>query len=332
MNLSILDIEDINIYLHQHLNLPDDEVYVRAAIAGNGNMNAVLRVVTNKNNSFVVKKSFPYVHKYPHIAAPLERNELEAIFYQLLQTTESIQTFLPRVLYYDQQKRLLWLEDLGDALDYIYLYQRNQPLELATISKLINFLSILHHSQQTKLNVDINDNVGMKMLNYEYIFVNPFEANNGLNLDAITLGLGDIAKKYMEDAHLLIKIKYLGQLYLQVGKTLLHGDFYPCSWLSTAQGLKIIDFEFAFYGFAEFDLSVLYAHLILTNHDEGLFFEALHIYKNNENLNLNLIKAWAGVEIFRRIIGVAQLPMRVDLMVKKDLLDKAYSLVNKISL
>lgn len=328
MNLQILGIEDPNTYLQQFLS--EGECCEKVSVAGMGNMNLVLRLETNQNRSFIVKKAFPYVYKYPSIEAPVERNELEAIFYRLLSANGHIQTFLPKALLYDNQKQLLWLEDLGETADYAHLYDLKTKLSLDKIKQLVSFLSILHRTPVPIEDNPLADNLLMRELNHKYIFINPFQADNGLNLDAITDGLAAVAGKYVSDKNLLAKINDLGNLYLQKGKTLLHGDFYPCSWLETPKGLKIIDFEFAFCGWAEFDLSVLYAHLILTEHADSLFFDSLASYENNELLNLKLIEAWAGVEIFRRLLGVAQLPLAGDLSTKKMLLEKAYHLITNV--
>jgi len=68
---------------------------------------------------------------------------------------------------------------------------------------------------------------------------------------------------------LTLRAKELGDLYLSDGPTLLHGDFYPGSWLRTTQGIRIIDPEFAFTGAAEFDVGVFAAHLAFTGLDDA---------------------------------------------------------------
>ncbi len=70
----------------------------------------------------------------------------------------------------------------------------------------------------------------------------------------------------------------------------------------------IIDPEFCFLGPPAFDLGVLYAHLHLARQPVELaVFDAT-------------AKAFAGAEIMRRLIGVAQLPLEADLEEKSALL------------
>ena len=55
----------------------------------------------------------------------------------------------------------------------------------------------------------------------------------------------------------------VGDIYLSDdGGVLLHGDYYPGSWLKTDAGFRVIDPEFCFLGPPEFDLGVLAAHWI----------------------------------------------------------------------
>ena len=321
--LELINGGDINTYAQTYLKI--NSPIQRVTVAGQGNMNLVLRLETIDYQHFIVKKSFSFVYKYPQVAAPLERNRVEAQFYQQLQPFENIQIFLAQLLFYDEQNQLLWLEDLGETADFGHLYGLKTSISAAIVQQLMQFLSILHAVKPS--NSLLWENRAMRQLNHEYIFVNPFQANNGINLDATTAGLGAVAADYLKDELLLTKIKLLGDLYLKNGDVLLHGDFYPNSWLTTAQGLKIIDFEFTFGGFAEFDLSVLYAHLCLTFQSEQLFWEALQHYENCERLDIKLIKAWAGAEIFRRLLGLAQLPLAADLAQKDSLLKKAYQLI-----
>ena len=48
-----------------------------------------------------------------------------------------------------------------------------------------------------------------------------------------------------------------GERYLAEGSTLLHGDYYPGSWMTVDDAVFVIDPEFSFKGFPEFDLGVM---------------------------------------------------------------------------
>ncbi|MDP6909125.1 MAG: phosphotransferase, partial [Flavobacteriales bacterium] len=111
------------------------------------------------------------------------------------------------------------------------------------------------------------------------------------------------------------------------GNKLLHGDFYPGSWLKTDSGFKMIDPEFCFMGPAEFELGVTVAHLKMAEQSESLIKDLFVYYHFDTKFDGTLFSKFAGMEIIRRIIGLAQLPLDLDLKERLDLLDEAYELV-----
>ncbi len=123
------------------------------------------------------------------------------------------------------------------------------------------------------------------------------------------------------------KAHELGAIYLKDGDTLLHGDYYPGSWLKTSAGLKIIDPEFCFYGRAEFDLGVMVAHLKMAQQDDEVKKAVIASYKKTAGFNEQLLNEFIGIEIIRRIIGLAQLPLTLTLAEKEGLLEEALPLL-----
>ena len=91
-------------------------------------------------------------------------------------------------------------------------------------------------------------------------------------------------------------------------------------------GIRIIDPEFCFFGPPEFDAGCMMAHLHLANEPvQGIDAAVDHFCKSG--LNLKLMNQFAGVEIMRRLIGVAQLPVAYGLARKTALLELSRQLV-----
>jgi 5-methylthioribose kinase len=88
-----------------------------------------------------------------------------------------------------------------------------------------------------------------------------------------------------------------------------------------ASGIKIIDPEFGGLGDPEFDLGVLLAHLDLARQDTQLSKLVQETY--NTPLDWSLVEQYRGVELLRRLIGIAQLPVSLSLDEKKSLLARA---------
>jgi len=124
-------------------------------------------------------------------------------------------------------------------------------------------------------------------------------------------------------------LELLGSLYLSKGKYLLHGDYYPGSWLKTAKGIQIIDPEFCYYGSREFDLGVFIAHLYLSQQDENLIAVIEREYTAFADLDPKILSGFIGIEIMRRLIGLAQLPLKMNVKEKAKLLELAYQLIMK---
>lgn len=315
-------------YLRRKEWITDDETVVALGKAGEGNMNCVLRADTGKRK-IIIKQSRGYVEKYPQVAAPANRVVIEGSFYRKISSQIKISQMMPELLGVDEENNIMLLEDLGDAKDYTFLYDRKEGLSDTEIINLVSYLDELHN-QVKKLTEDTTlSNREMKLLNHEHIFNYPFRVNNGFNLDTIEEGLQAISMPYKTDSLLKKKLENLGSLYLSEGAYLLHGDFYPGSWLETKTGIKIIDAEFCFYGLREFDLGVMMAHLYFSGLDEKVLPLIKKNYTAFNELDIEVLDGFTGAEIMRRLLGLAQLPLKLTLAEREQLVEKGYQLVMK---
>ena len=289
---------------------------------GEGNMNVVLRIRTNKR-SFILKQSRPFVQKYQEIVAPIERIDVEYQFYKAVKN-KTIAPHIPKVLSYSKDNYLLILEDLGDCKDMSYLYDERH-INIVQFNQLVDIASQIHKSVPKAY----PENMELRLLNYQHIFVLPFLKESDFSLNTIQDGLQELAYIYRNDSVLKKEISKVGEHYLLKGDTLLHGDYYPGSWMTKGNHIYVIDPEFSFMGFVEFDIGVLVAHSIMIT----MNIDGLETIKNRypEKLNNLLLAKVAGIEIMRRLIGLAQLPLKRTIAEKKLLLEMARDLIlNKI--
>ncbi len=283
-----------------------------------GNMNFVVRVRLDRphagfGDSLIVKQARPWVERYPDIAAPVERAKFEARYYSLVGAVPLLAAHSPQLIHQDAGNHILVLEDLGATADLSSLY-RGFPLDTALhdgerlLPALVRYLSTLHVHFRENPPARPVVNKAMRQLNHEHIFDLPFRRDNGLDLDAYQPGLKAAFAKTC-DPVLAKAAQRLGELYLDLRRndTLLHGDFYPGSFLlDGGRHLYVIDPEFCFTGPAEFDFGVFAAHLYLSGNGARVA-EARALY--GHPLEEDLWRGFAGVEILRRIGGVAQLPL-----------------------
>lgn len=318
--------DDLVAYLRKNGWLQKDEELQKIEIAGPGNMNYTLRVHTTQR-SFVIKQSRPWVEKFPQIDAPAERAIIEGQFYQLVQLNGKLKKYTPTILGFDERSSIILLEDLGPAKDYNFLYAKGNDIDLAELEELTDIVSALHNDFNIHTTRERIYNRAMRKLNHEHLFVFPLMEENGFHLDTIQSGLQDVAMSYKTDEPYKKLVAKLGEVYLSDGETLLHGDYYPGSWLNTKDGVRLIDPEFCFFGPAEFDLAVFLAHMKMSQQDDRLMAQILNAYPGAQKLDAELLAGFAGVEIMRRIIGIAQLPLELSLDERTDLLEEARTLV-----
>ena len=299
--------------------------------AGEGNMNLTLRLVTN-NRSLILKQARPWVEKYPALAAPVGRSRVELAFYELSAGRAELTRAMPRLLGSDASSSVLALEDLGEAQDFTTLYRQGSLAE-SDIEELVAFLAALHRPLEglTSDQRTVFRNPDMRALNHEHIFRLPLARDNGLDLDAYSPGLTDAAEGLKDDARYAAAVAALGRRYLDDGPVLVHGDYFPGSWLRTSGGIRIIDPEFCFLGTAAFDVGVLLAHLALAQKPATVGERVLELYLSGPSHEgsdfVRLARAFAGVEIMRRLIGVAQLPLAHDPETRLALLEASRELV-----
>ncbi len=314
--------QELENFLKQQGWLAADEEVLLVEKPGEGNMNYVLRVKTNRQ-SLIIKQSRPWVEKYSQIEAPIGRIIVEAQFYDVLSEVPALSRYIPALKGFRAESFVMLVEDLGEASDFTKCYLKGETLSETELSHLIQFLSALHRLDVRAFREPFPDNLALRKLNAEHIFTYPYLADNGLDLDTIQEGLQALSAAYRQDQELKAEIDRLEEVYLSEGSTLLHGDYYPGSWLRTAQGTRIIDPEFSFVGFAEFDLGVMVAHLLMAQLDESLMRTSLAQYEPAAGFDHALFAGFCGAEVIRRLIGLAQLPLDLTLPERAALLQQA---------
>lgn len=328
---------------------------VSVCSAGDGNMNITLRVCfetketketkESSSSSLIVKQSPPFVAKYPSVAAPSARAAVEHRFTSLVADTPAIHRYFPEIHAFDAERNVICMEDLGsnaEDLTFLYRWRHRVSLSSEVIHEAAIFLRTLHdtfpaHTDAvTSHSKHARNNEAMRTLNAAHIFQIPLLADTGgmLDLDTITPGFAEVANTYRADAELSAAIHQLEPFYLcpdtkASNSALLHGDFFPGSiMLDQSNQLRIIDTEFSFVGAREFDIGVFLAHLHLCAQPEEVRSAFKKSYGVSECCDATLLAQFTGVEIIRRLIGVAQLPLHgVTLKEKCALLAEARSLL-----
>lgn len=296
----------------------ENETIVSAESAGEGNMNATLRVVTTQR-TFILKQSRPWVAKFPQLDAPVERILVERDFAEATAGVPGLSGRMPKVLLADPKNFVLLIEDLGPASELSTIYADGRLLSREDLEALLDYAATLHRLQPRGFPL----NQQLKSLNHAHIFDLPFRPDNGFPLEEMHPGLGAIARPYQHDEQLRSVVSGLGELYMATGEQLIHGDFYPGSFLKVKNKVFVIDAEFAYLGRPEFDLGVLMAHLIMARTPEERLHQLDTDYDRIPGFDSSLSRQFCYVEIMRRLIGIAQLPLALSLDERQLLLERS---------
>ncbi len=289
--------------------LHGEEVITGVEKAGQGNMNVVLRVgmaAGDQGRTVILKQSRPWVAKYPSIPAPVERIAFERRWYEVVGKIAEVAEMMPRMLGASQSCHTLLLEDLGGSADLSWVYSGGE-LSNETIDELAWYLRALHDGTVGRVTGGY-DNRAMRELNHAHIFDVPLQDDNGVPLEELEEGLTAVVRELQNDETFRSYLEDTGDEYLAEGEALLHGDFFPGSWVETADGVRVIDPEFGFAGPREFDQGVAVAHLIMAERPK-LAKRFLESYGYDGVGDTVLLTSFTAAEIMRRLIGVAQLPL-----------------------
>ncbi len=306
-----------------------DERLVRCEKAGDGNMNLTVRVWTDRR-SVILKQARPWVEKYEHIAASPDRAVVEERFYRRVASIPGVASRMPKLLAADATACALLLEDLCGARDLTAMY-RGETLDDDDLRRLASYLRVLHTSTTGDPDPHFA-NRAMRALNHEHIFRVPLDPAARLDLDRFEAGLAAAARHIQAHKDFAARVAETGKRYLADGRCLVHGDFFPGSWLNgTAanrnDAIWVIDPEFCFHGDAELDVGCAVAHLALGRQELASARSFVEFYSQGDQTKLD--GAWVGryaaVEVMRRLIGVAQLPIVFSSPFRVKLLERARS-------
>jgi 5-methylthioribose kinase len=214
---------------------------------------------------------------------------------------------MPRLLAADRTAHALVLEDLTPAEDCTDAY-RGRGIAADELEALAAYARALHAGTRGAPDPAFA-NRSMRALNHAHIFRVPFVSPDDRGLERHEPGLTSVAAALARDAELMARVAAAGERYLADGPCLVHGDFFPGSWLRTPAGVRVIDPEFAFYGDAELDVGCALAHLALARQLTAIRTFLAAYAASAASFDETLVARYAAVEIMRRLLGIAQLPI-----------------------
>lgn len=337
-----LDDSTLPAYLRR-LGVFGDTERLQVEPAGDGNINFVRRVRADSGLSVIVKHARPTLERFPEYEAPTERLVFEHRFIACIaERAPEEAKRLPTVLHFDAAAPALVIEDLGDAprLDAVLSgSQAPQPPEMPeTVVGAMRQLGRLLGSFQRVTRGDAAAldhrfrNGGMRELHGEHIFSLPYE-RDAFPLDPDVRRHADqvLARPWLLDT-----IGALRTQYYERRDALVHADVQAGNVLLCGEQPVLLDAEIAHVGDPAFDLGTALTQLHFQRavaRDPGPAEAALAALcaghregGGDRDLEARATR-YAGVEMLRRTIGAARVPIAQDPSLAVVVLDYAAQLL-----
>lgn len=300
--------EALQSFLIEQALLEEGESIVYLQKAGDGNMNATLRLKSSLGKDWVVKQSRPFVKKYPDFEAPEERIADEVAFYERFGDAK-----MPKLLAFLEEARLAVYEYVPEVSDGTFLYEGFadglDADRLASLKALAAWLGQLH--SRTDLALDLPAARAMAEFQRHQMFDVPFSMLETRIQSGKASPWEQRAWDVCRSSAFLTARQGLNTRLMRESPALLHGDFFAKNWLfNKTGGFYVIDPEFCFYGPPEYDLGVMLAHMQLAQLPIPQMAEVLRAYSAAAGTyDAHLCDGFARFERLRRLLGVARLPI-----------------------
>ncbi len=307
-----LNDQNLPTYLAAH-GLLTQPGAARVEPAGDGNINFVRRVRAADGSTLIVKQARDALERFPEYRVTTERIVFENRYLQqaALAAPEHA-SLLPAVYHFDEEGRVLVLEDLGSRrLDDAGPVGDVEEV----LAALGGFLGAVHEGTRSisaRLQAEFG-NEEMRRLHGEHIFTLPYELGAFPLSDAVHQAAADALGR----PGVRREIAALRHHYYDDAVALVHADPQPGNVMLAAGRPRLIDAEIAHVGDPAFDLGIVLAHVevfALASHDAAPWTRAAaslvggYLGDGGRRDDLERAHRYAGVEMLRRSIGAARLP------------------------
>ncbi|MCM3003042.1 S-methyl-5-thioribose kinase [Priestia koreensis] len=329
------------IKLSKKLQLFSEQEALTCREIGDGNLNLVFHITSDKSNrGLIIKQALPYA-KVVGESWPLTLKRATIESNALLEFAKYVPQYVPEVYYTDETLAITVMEDLSHLqISRAGLIEgESYPLLSQHVGEFLG--NVLFYTsdfsadaKEKKESVRTFINPDLCKITEDLVFTDPFFDHDTNDFEP---ELKQDVEKLWEDAAVKLEVAKLKQKFITSGEALVHGDLHTGSIFADSHTTKIIDPEFAFYGPLGFDLGQFVANLLLnalSRKEAGRDVLYAHITKTwevftqtfstlwrNESrdpytktegyLDYVLKRIWedaigfAGCEVIRRTIGLA---------------------------
>ncbi|MDX3772650.1 S-methyl-5-thioribose kinase [Chromatiaceae bacterium AAb-1] len=233
---------------------------------GDGNLNLVFRVTSEKGTSLIVKQALPYARCVGE-SWPLTTDRARIEAEVLLIHGRLCPEHTVEILHYDPVKAAILMEDLKEyqilrqalltGKQYLHLAPQLAKYLAHTLFYTSDFVL---DGPNKKARVAQFINPDLCLITEDLFFTDPYCNHERNNIHPATL---PEAQKLWYDEALQAEVASLKADFLSKPQALLHGDVHSGSIFINEENCKLIDAEFGFYGPIGFDVGSMLGNLLL---------------------------------------------------------------------
>ncbi len=233
---------------------------------GDGNINFVYRVFADDGTSVIIKQALPYIRIIGE-GWPLSQDRIRIEAEALQQEALYCPDLVPRVYHFDAARAAIVMEDIGahENLRHALIARSRLPLLAEHLGRFA--AETLFHTSDLYLDAHRKKELVGRFINpdlckitEDLFFWDPYCDHERNNINPL---LWDEAEALWQDAPLKLEVARLKYRFLTCAQALLHGDLHSGSVFACAEGTKVIDPEFAYFGPMGFDVGSLLGNLLL---------------------------------------------------------------------
>ena len=264
----LMNTEDVKRYAVEvlHRFKPDEET--DCVEIGDGNINYVFKIWSKADGHSVIVKQADRLLRSSGRPLDIYRNKIEASILQL--EGELAPGYVPEVYYYDETMSATSMEDVSAygnlrkelAADRIYPHI-SENISSFMADTLLPTTDLVLDAEEKKKRVKFYTNPELCKITEDLVLTEPYY--NYKNRNIITPGNESFVREHLyEDEALHAEVARLRLNFMNNAQALMHGDLHSGSIFANADGLKVLDPEFAFYGPMGYDIGNVIGNLFFS--------------------------------------------------------------------
>lgn len=264
----LMNTEDVKRYAVEVLHKFEPDEETDSVEIGDGNINYVFRVWSKRDGHSVIVKQADRLLRSSGRPLDTYRNKIEASILRL--EGELAPGFVPEVYHYDEVMAATSMEDVSayKNLRKELMANRVYPhlaenLSTFMADTLLPTTDLVTDRAEKKRRVKFFTNPELCAITEDLVLTEPYY--NYRNGNIVTPGNEDFVEEYLYgDGELRAQAGLLRERFMNYAQSLVHGDLHSGSIFANADGVKILDPEFAFYGPMGYDIGNVIGNLFFS--------------------------------------------------------------------